>query len=121
VKTRDQFKDDECLHNICNGIIADKSVNVDTASVIGQKIIDSMTEQNTVSYSFKKKDKAVNLGSKNSVKIADEYIYIDPMLLFKRLITAGERNNDLTRLFKNELSSYPTYLLLCLRHRNTLW
>ncbi len=110
LKTQDLIKDDESLHNVCNGLIADKSVNVDTASVIGQQILDGMTGQSTVDYSFKKKNKAVTLGAINGVKIAGEDIQIDPMLLFQRLITTGERSNDLPLLFKYELSSYPTSL-----------
>jgi len=104
------FKDDESLHNICNGVNAGDTVNVDNANDIGQNILGSMTGQSTISYSFKKKDKAVTLGAKNSVKIAGEEIDIDPMFLFQHLITGGERTNDFPLLFKYELSSYPTSL-----------
>jgi len=83
-------------------------VNVDNANDIGQNSLGSMTGQSTISYSFKKKGKAVTLGAKNSVKIAGEEIDIDPMFLFQHLIRAGERTNDFPLLFKYELSSYPT-------------
>jgi len=120
------FKDDESLHNICNGIKASESVNFDNANDIGQNILGRMTGQSTISYSFKKKGKAITLGAKNCVKIAGEEIDIDPMFLFQHLITDGERTNDFPLLFKYELSSYPTILftnqpVLCLRHRNILW
>jgi len=120
------FKDNESLYNICNGVKAGVSVNVDNANDIGQKILGRKTGQSTISYSCKKKDKAVTLGAKNSVKIAGEEVDIAPMFLFQHLITAGESTNDFPLLFKYELSSYPTILftnqpVLCLRHRNILW
>jgi len=52
----------------------------------------------------------MTLGSKNSVKIAGDEIDIDPMFLFQRLITTGERTNDFPLLFKYELSNCPTSL-----------
>lgn len=110
LKTRDPFKDDESLHNICSGVTADESVNVDNACAVGHNIMDKMTGNNVTDYSFKKKDKAITLDSRNSVKINGDPVEIDPMLLFQRLLTAGERSNELPLLFKYEMSGYPTSL-----------
>ncbi len=53
-----------------------------------------MTDQIVVDYSFRKKDRAITLGTKSSVKIAGETIKNNPMLLFQRLIIGDERSNE---------------------------
>ncbi len=72
--------------------------------------MNKMTDQIVVDYSFRKKDKTITLGSKTSVKIAGETIEIDPMLLFQRLMIAGERSNELPLLFMYEMTAYPAAL-----------
>ena len=39
-------------------------------------------------YTFKRKDQAITMASKNAVKVDGENIKVDPQLLFQRLSTA---------------------------------
>jgi hypothetical protein len=59
---------------------------------------------------FWKADQAVTLGSRSVVKIKGESVKVDPQLIFQRLITIGERSEDLPSLFKYELCSHPPVL-----------
>ena len=40
----------------------------------------------------------------------DDFINIDPQLLFQRLVTAGTRNDNLAEVFEYELCSFPPAL-----------
>ena len=98
------------LRNISTGITAHASVNCDTAKHVGQKIIQSMTDQKVVEHTFRKKDRAVTMGRIRSVKIRDEVVSVDPLLLFQRLLTAGDRSGELPDIFTYEMCSYPPAL-----------
>lgn len=86
------------------------SVNCDTAKHVGQKIIQSMTDQKVVEHTFRKKDQAVTMGRIRLVKIRDEVVSVDPLLLFQRLLTAGDRSGELPDIFTYEMCSYPPAL-----------
>ena len=50
------------------------------------------------------------MGNKASMKIKDEVVSVDPLLLFQRLVTAGTRCDGLPTIFRYELCSYPPAL-----------
>ena len=68
--------------NIANGVCAHSSVNVDNAAAIGDHKLEKMVGEKVSDFSFKKKDQAVTMGSKNGVKVDGEIIEVDPQLLF---------------------------------------
>ena len=103
----------ENLINIVTGENAAPSVNVDNAKEIGESIIKVMNGKKVNEYSSKKKDQAMTLASKATVKIGDEVVSVDPQLLFQRLVfTAKGMGADvsLEDVFSHELCSYPTAL-----------
>ena len=59
------------------------------------------------SYIFRKKDQAVTMDTKSTIKIQDEYVHVDPQLLFQRLLTVGTKNGELQNVFDHELCQYP--------------
>ena len=61
-------------------------------------------------YTFKRKNHAITLGMKSSVKIDGEQVQVDPQLLFQRLIAATQTSEELESAFKYELCSYPPAL-----------
>ena len=85
-------------------------VNCDTAKHVGQQIVQSMTGKKVVDYTFRKKDQAVTMDTKCSVKFRNEVVSVDPMLLFQRLVTTGIRSDELPDVFRYELCSYPPAL-----------
>ena len=112
LKERSPFTADKSLRNIETGMIANDEANVDSAKDIGNKILASMTEQLVTNYSFKKKNQAVALDAKRPTNTnIVQTTQVDPQLMFQRLTTAGQENlNNMTDLFKYELSSFPSSL-----------
>jgi len=102
--------DSPSLRNIATGEAADNSVNCYNARSVGQQILASMQSKKVAEYTYKRKAQAVTMSSKASVKIKDDVICVDPILLFQRLVCAGMNQDDFPNMFSHELSSYPTAL-----------
>ena len=108
LKDRSPFECGEGLCNIANGVHAQQLVNVDDSEMIGSSIIQKMEGLKPTEHSFKRKDQAVTLASKTTVKIGEDRVQVDPQLLFQRLSTAGA--SDLQTALQYELCSYPPAL-----------
>ena len=102
------------LINIHTGKVANRNVNTDGGYKIGLKITESMTGVNIDKFIFKKKDRTViNMKSESSIKLDNEEIFVDPMLLFQRLIASVQGigyNVDVETEFSYELCSFPLAL-----------
>ena len=101
------------LINIVTGENAAPSVNVDNAKEIGESIIKVMNGKKVNEYSSKKKDQAMTLASKATVKIGDEVVSVGPQLLFQRLVFTAKGMGPYVNfedVFSHELCSYPTAL-----------
>ena len=107
---RDPFVENPSLFNIANGMTAQKGVNVDRSREIGEDILDSMVGVSVEDHVFKKADQATTLGSKSTVKVKGESVTVDPHLIFQRLVTVGQRSEDVSSLFKYELCTHPPAL-----------
>ena len=107
---RDPFVQNDSLFNIANGTTAQERVNVEKASLIGVKIVESMAGKSTDEFTFRKANQAVTLGSRSTVKIKGEHVNVYPQLLFRRLLTIRERCDDVTSLFQYERCTNPTAL-----------
>jgi hypothetical protein len=107
---RNPFVQEAVLKNIMTGVNAEESVDVDEARAKGEGILDTMAGQPVNTYSFKRKDQAITLALVSSVKIDGVKVYVDPQLLFQRLVFACNSLDDLQGVFKYELCSYPAAL-----------
>ena len=94
------------LRNIMTGVNANGDVNMFSAKIIGQKIMDSMTGT-----TFKRSDQAITLQSRSSVRVDGEQVQVDPELLFQRLVAASNAIDDKKPLFRFDLCSYLSALL----------
>ena len=103
-------KDTVDLRSLSSGVIADDSVNVDSAETIGSTILTSMFGKSVSDHKFSKKDQVVTLASSLYVTVEGEKINIDPKHLYQRLVIAGSGNTDPQMLFHYELCSYPPSL-----------
>ncbi|KAK7111484.1 hypothetical protein V1264_011106 [Littorina saxatilis] len=125
---RNPFTSDGTLRNICTGVTADTTVNVDTAKAVGGAILQSMVGTSVKDFKFKRKNQAVTMDIQTSAKIEGEIIQVDPQLLFQRLVTAASVQPDefdLPSSFEFELTSPPASLfepsgLLRESHKSTL-
>ena len=72
------FLDDPSLRNIDTGTPADSRVNADRAKEIATNIIQSMSGQNILNFTFKISQQVITLRTKTSIKIDGEQIQVDP-------------------------------------------
>ena len=85
IKERNPFQIEGQLINISNGMHAHATFNVELAIDVGMKILNDMNGRTPANHSFKKKDQAITLAVKSSVKVQDDKLQVDPDLLFQRL------------------------------------
>ena len=76
------FEGDHLLYCISSGVVADETVNIDTAKQIGESIGKSMESKCIEYFTFKKKYQAVTLNCKIEVIIDTNSVAVDPQLLF---------------------------------------
>ena len=107
------FTDTKELVSIANGITAsiESDINCDNAEGIGAKIQQSLDKVNYQMSKIKHSEKVKTMSSLlSAVKIDNEDVTIDPMLLFSRLIVKVMREKNITSYFSYELSPYATSL-----------
>ena len=64
-----------------------------------------------IDYTFKKKNQAVTLASKQNVKVDGEEVHVDLQLLFQRLVAVSESTlDDVEDLLSYELCGHPSSL-----------
>ena len=105
---RDPFAYGPVLCNIANGVNAHPAVNVENAKILGDDIVQKMVGHEVTSFSFKRKDQAITLASKGSLKVDGESIQVDTQLLFQRLVLAAKTN--LENALEYELCTVPKAL-----------
>ena len=90
---------------------AHATVNVELARDVGIKILNDMNGKTPANQSFKKKDQAITLAVKSSVKVQDDNLQVDPDLLLQRLASfAAKLPDSPENAFVYELCSYPPAL-----------
>ncbi|KAJ8416228.1 hypothetical protein AAFF_G00382500 [Aldrovandia affinis] len=110
LQERHPFCSDPSLRSISTGVHAHPSVNVDKAKAVGNTILVSMDGQTTAEYTSKKRDQAITMSTKSSVKIDGEAVQMDLQLLFQQLTIAAKASQDLASVVKYELCSHPSAL-----------
>ena len=111
LKERDPFGDNEQLRSIDSGMTADATVNVDDCHQIGSRVIASLPGEGVSTYTFRKRNQAVTMNAKHSIKIDGESVNVDPQLLFQRLTTVARGSyTNMYDLFRYELSNHPSSL-----------
>ena len=79
-------------------------MNVENAKSVSDEIVKKMVSANVSEFSFKRKDQAITLATKASVKVDGESIQVDTQLLFQRLVLAAK--TDLEKGPEYKLSSF---------------
>ena len=114
LETHDPFDENEpFLKNIATGVTAteEDGINSDTAENIGQEIQNKLDGAPFTEAKIKRNDQIRTLEIlKVGVQIGKEKVNVDPLLLFSRLLTLVEREEDVKSYFRYELTSIPTSL-----------
>ena len=94
-----------------SGMIANEDVNCDKAKAIGMAIKEKLNNVSLYAASIKRSDQAVTLNSlKPTLRIADDKMVIDPLILFSRLTVLIKRYDDASSFSEYELLVIPTSL-----------
>lgn len=93
---RNVFANVTCLRNIVDGVVSYPNCNPHDAENIGKAVVKRMEGNNSSTFVFKKKDQVVVMNTKNTIRIDNENVQIDPEILFQRLlfIQCNRNNND---------------------------
>ena len=99
------------LQALDSGLTADEKVNCDEAEEVGKKIQKKLDGSSWTVATVKRSEKAVTLVSlKPTIRIANETVVVDPLVLFSRLIILMSRFGDISGFFSFELAPVPTSL-----------
>ena len=104
---------DASLRNVYTGVtarITDK-INCDDVEKVGKGIHETLDNKAFIQSSLKRKAQITTLESLNvGVNIEKEKVYVDPSILFSRLLVIMEREDDVKKYFAYELTLIPTSL-----------
>lgn len=100
--------------------VGDDKINFHNAREVGIASLSKMMGQTFNNNKLKRADKLLPLLSMNStMKIHDEKVPIDPVLLFQRMSITKTFENELEKFFEYELAPYPLSLYDEIRMRKT--
>ena len=104
--------DPAILRSISTGISAVKSVNVDDAINVGNKVISKMVGLSVKDFTPRRKDQCVLMTEKDHPGSKNKMSNIDPNVLFQRImvVLASKKDSSVPSYFKFELSSFPLSL-----------
>lgn len=107
------LENESSLKSIFSGLTScdEDNINCDQTEAVGNRINVKLDNVVVTDATIKKKDQIRTLEClKVGVKIDKENIYVDPMLLFSRLLVIVERDDNMLKYFKYELTPEPTSL-----------
>lgn len=105
------FEDMEALQNIFTGLVGTDEINCFDALNVGIAAMNSINNENFDSIKLSRKDKVLSLHAVNSkLKIGDQVIAVDPLLLFQRICVMKKSDEEIEFYLKYELAPYPLSL-----------
>ena len=113
---------DNRLRSLSSGFAAkdEDRINCDDMELVGERIEETLNMQTVDAVSIKTTMKVRTKELTKAIKIKHQTIYIDPTVLFLRLMLLVERSEDPPSCFNYELTPYPTSLFKdkVMRHPN---
>lgn len=107
-KKYNPFPETNKIMSIFSGIVGNDSINCHQAYEIGMKSIESVIGTDFESLKLSRKNRVLSLKSvQSSVKVNDETVAINPLLLFQRLCVNINSKNDMKSYLKFELAPFP--------------
>ena len=99
------------LQSLSTGLINDENITCDDVERIGEKLQDNLNGVSIAKASIIRKEQITSLSSlTNVIRLKNDKVNINPVLLFTRLIVLAERYDDIRSYFEYELTAYPTSL-----------
>lgn len=96
------------IMSIVSGLIGNDSINCHKTVKIGKIAMDSIVGKHFSDVSLKRNNRVLTLASLNSsIKVYNEVVPIDPLLLFQRISFTKKSDEELRDYLKYELAPYP--------------
>ncbi|CAG4972676.1 unnamed protein product [Parnassius apollo] len=109
------------IMSISIGVVGNDKINFHNARAVGLASISKMTGQTFNNIKLKRADRVLPLFSASSViKVHDEKVPIDPVLLFQRMSITQTFEDTLETFFAYELAPYPLTLFDAVGMRKTM-
>ncbi|KAF2897721.1 hypothetical protein ILUMI_08449, partial [Ignelater luminosus] len=115
-----RFPDADAIMSIAAGITRDKDINCYDAFEEGLKIMKKTERHNLRELKLLKRYK-INplLATNNKIKINDDFVPVDRLLLFQRICVSKTTDTELKNYMNYELAPYPLALFENGELRNT--
>ncbi|GBN63618.1 hypothetical protein AVEN_238922-1 [Araneus ventricosus] len=116
----DPFPVVEKIISIASGVVGDEKINCHNAREVGITSMIRMFGQTFNNIKLKRVDKVLPLLTiSRTIKVHDEKVPIDPVLLFQRMSITKSFEDELQTFFKYELAPYPLSLFDAIGMRKT--
>jgi len=107
----DPFPEIKKIMSIATGVVGDKTINCHNAREVGIASMNKIIGQTFNNIKFKRADKVLPLLTiVSTIKVPDEKVPIDPILLFQRMSITKTFEDELEKCFEYELAPYPLSL-----------
>lgn len=107
------FPEINSLVCISTGVVGDATINCHLSREVGLKGLNKMvnTYENFEAIKFKRKDNVIPLLAINSsIKVGEETICLNPLMLFQRMCIAKKSEDEIKDYLKYELAPFPLSL-----------
>lgn len=109
--THDPFPETRQIMSIATGMVGDDTVTCYDAHRVGSEVLAKIVDVPFSELKLTRKNRALPLSSVTlSMKIHNETITVDPMLLFQRISICKKSDEDLVEFLKYELAPFPLAL-----------
>lgn len=99
------------IMSISTGVVGDDKINCHLAQEIGTIGVSKIIGENFDSVKFKRKEKVLPLATvSNSIKVNQDIIPINPLMLFQRICVTKQSDGELKEHLKYELTPFPLSL-----------
>lgn len=105
------FSENDVLISLASGVTANETINCHKVFEIGVEAMKKIDGLNFKEIKFKRSNKCLPLLAVNSkIKINNEIVSVDPLLLFQRISVLKKSDEELKEFLKYELAPYPLSL-----------
>lgn len=105
------FPNTEKLMSLSTGIVGSSDVNCHLAEEVGKELMSQTLGNNFADIKLHRKNKVLSLGAMSSaIKVNDETVVVDPLLLFQRIAIGKKDDKHLESYLEYELAPYPLAL-----------
>ena len=117
--SHDPFPEINKILSIASGVVGGNNINCHKAREVGIASISKMIGQTSNNIKLKRSEKVLLLAVSSTVKVHEEEVPIEPVLLFQRVSITKTFEDEIEKFFEYKLAPYPLSLFDALGMRKT--